>query len=92
MKILNIEKFKYPCYHCEYKATAQSSLKTHNESVHMKVKHRCNLCGKQFTQKRILKVHMELTPMNVRTNYYTVTLSHYITVTKCVKTKCVYED
>ena len=43
LKILNIENVKYPCYHCEYKATAQSSLKTHSEYVHMKVKHLCNL-------------------------------------------------
>ena len=35
LKILNIEKVKNLCYHYEYKATAQCSLKTHTESVHM---------------------------------------------------------
>ena len=34
----------YPCNLCEYKATTQGILKTHNESVHENVQYTCNLC------------------------------------------------
>ena len=31
------ENIKYPCNHCEYKATEKGNLKTHIESVNEKV-------------------------------------------------------
>ena len=53
------EKIKYPCYQCDYHATAKGSLKTHVLSIHEKVKYRCNQCDYQATTQGSLKTHIQ---------------------------------
>ena len=36
------EKIKYSCNQCDQQFTRQESLKTHNQSVHEKIKYSCN--------------------------------------------------
>ena len=45
-------------FQCQYKATTQSSLKVHIESVHEKVNYPCNQCEYKATQQSSLKTHI----------------------------------
>ena len=48
---------RFPCMHCDYKATTASHLKKHKESVHEGIKYKCNECDHESTTKESLKVH-----------------------------------
>ena len=54
--ILDLPRF--PCPHCEYKATTASHLKKHKESVHEGIKYKCNECEHESTTKESLKVRI----------------------------------
>ena len=43
--------FRFPCNHCDYKATTSSHLKKHKESVHEGIKYKCNECEHESTTK-----------------------------------------
>ena len=60
------ESWVYPCNLCEYKATTQGILKTHNESVHENVQYTCNLCEYKRKQQGHLNTHIESVHKKVR--------------------------
>ena len=49
----------YSCQQCSYKATQQSCLKSHQQSVHKGVKYSCNQCKYQATSQSSLKIHQQ---------------------------------
>ena len=51
------EGVKYSCKYCRYKATQQSKLKRHQESIHEGVKFSCDQCKYHATQKSNLIAH-----------------------------------
>jgi len=58
---------KYKCDRCDKKFDRLSGLKTHINSIHLKVKFNCELCDYQSTRKGDLKrhintVHLKLKP------------------------------
>ena len=48
---------KFPCDHCDYKATQQSALKNHKISFHDGVKYECDQCNYKATDQSELKKH-----------------------------------
>ena len=47
------------CYHCNYEATAKSSLKNHIDSIHENVRYTCQYCDKKLSRKTLLRYHIE---------------------------------
>ena len=50
---------KYPCSQCDFKATRDSNLKIHIESVHEGIKYPCSQCDYKATQQSHLKRHID---------------------------------
>ena len=52
---------KYPCEICQQTFTKKSSVKTHIDTVHLKLKpHKCEDCGKSFLQASHLNFHSDI--------------------------------
>ena len=51
------EGIKYECDHCNYKASYQSSLKTHKMTVHEGIKYECDHCHYKANHRNSLKKH-----------------------------------
>ena len=54
-----VHKEQFKCEHCDYKASRSNYLREHIESVHMGIRHDCNICGKNYKTSTILKLHMQ---------------------------------
>ena len=56
VKMLHIRStnVKYPCNHCDYKATKKGNLLTHIKSKHEGVRFPCDQCDYKATWKRYL--------------------------------------
>ena len=52
------EGVKFPCDHCDYKATQKVNLLRHLKSVHEGVKFPCDHCDYKATQKFHLLRHL----------------------------------
>ena len=52
----NHEK-RHQCQQCDYRALSRCTLVKHVQSKHEGVKHKCEICGRNFTQTSHLKVH-----------------------------------
>ena len=52
------EGMKYPCDHCEYKATEKGDLKKHTMPVHKGIKYQCDHCEFKATTQGNFKRHV----------------------------------
>ena len=53
------EGIRYPCYQCEYAATAQRSLKAHKQYKHIDIRYPCDQCEYTATEQGVLKKHKQ---------------------------------
>ena len=88
----------YLCNLCEYKATTQGILKTHNESVHENVQYTCNLCEYKRKQQGHLNTHIESVHEKVihigsvhEKIKYTCNLCEHITIYICQEQMNIFE-
>ena len=50
---------KYPCDHCEYKATSKQGIEKHIQSLHLKVKFDCKHCDAVLSSREYLLKHVK---------------------------------
>ena len=58
------KQYIHECEHCDYKATQQSSLTTHKQSIHEGVKYYCDKCASVYAEKKNLSKHKKLKHIN----------------------------
>merc|ERR1712000_369082 len=60
-------KVKFDCEFCDYQSTQKSHLKTHINTVHLKLKpFQCNECDQSFGQSGHLKRHVDSVHKKIR--------------------------
>ena len=58
MKTIHEEEGKlFNCDLCDFKTKYKYEVKKHKDAVHLGLRHRCELCGKDFAQSRNLTAH-----------------------------------
>ena len=60
------ENIKFPCQHCDYKATQAGSLKSHIQSIHENIKFPCQQCDYKATKASNLKTHVQSIHENIK--------------------------
>ena len=43
----------FECDQCDYKSDSKGKLTSHHNSLHKKLKYKCEMCGYQFSKKEI---------------------------------------
>ena len=47
----------FPCPQCEFVTTRMDYLRGHMENIHLKLKHKCDICGQMLSSKSALLTH-----------------------------------
>jgi len=50
----------FPCPQCEFVTTRMDYLRGHMENIHLKLKHKCDICGHMLSSKSALLTHRKL--------------------------------
>ena len=57
--VVNCEKGRFDCKHCQKSFASQGGLYNHNKSIHEGVRYACDQCDHQATQQSHLTIHIQ---------------------------------